>query len=177
MREWTLMDELERLVDAYRMRTASSVAANLAVLMDLEQIGDPRIVPFLLKVLEDRNEPEDVRNHVLKQLRNGGGLVVPADRPQVATSIGDVLADRSTVDLRLQAAIALGEFTQIDGVLSRLNSVCLAQGESIDLRYAAFTSLERAGPTTECIALLRQMSSDETLGRSARSVLSAWHIE
>ena len=100
-----------------------------------------------------------------------------ADRLPVAMSIGDVLADRSTVDLRLQAAIALGDFTEIVGVLSRLNSVCLAQGESIDIRYAAFTSLERAGPTTECNALLRQMSSDETLGRSARSVLSAWHIE
>jgi HEAT repeat protein len=171
------MEELERLVDAYRMRTASSVASKLAVLMDLEQIRDPRVVPFLLKVLEDRNEPEDVRIHVLKQLRNGGGLLVPADRPPVAKSIGDVLADRSTVDLRLQAAISLGEFTQIDGVLSWLNAVCLAPDESIDLRYAAFTSIERAGSTPECMALLRQMSSDETLGRSARSVLSAWHIE
>ena len=102
---------------------------------------------------------------------------MPADRSPVAKSIGDVLADRSTTDLRLQAAIALGDFTEIVGVLSRLNAVCLAQDESIDLRYAAFTSLERAGPTTECIALLRQMSSDETLGRSARSVLLAWHIE
>ena len=171
------MDELERLVDAYRMRTASSVASKLAVLMDLEQIRDPRVVRFLLKVFEDRNEPQDVRIHVLKQLRNGGGLLMLADRLPVAMCIGDVLVDRSTVDLRLQAAIALGEFTQIDGVLSRLNSVCLAQDESIDLRYAAFTSLERAGATPECIALLRQMSSDETLGRSARSVLSAWHIE
>ena len=92
-------------------------------------------------------------------------------------AIGDVLADESAADLRLQAALALGEFAQIDGVLARLNAVCLAQDESIDLRYAAFTSLERAGPTPECIALLRQVSNDDTLGSSARSVLSAWHIE
>jgi hypothetical protein len=77
----------------------------------------------------------------------------------------------------LQAALALGEFIEIDGVLANLSAVSLAQDESIDLRYAAFTSVERAGPTAECIALLRQMSSDETLGNSARSVLSAWHID
>ena len=45
------MDEFERLVDTYQMRTASSVASKLAVLMDLEQVRDPRVVPFLLNVL------------------------------------------------------------------------------------------------------------------------------
>ena len=175
--EWTLMDELERLVEAYRMRTSASVASKLAVLMDLEQIRDPRVVPFLLKVLGDRHENEDVRIYVLKQLRNGSGLLVPADGQPVAKAIADVLAIKSATDLRLQAALALGEFVQIDGVLARLSAVCLAQDESIDLRYAAFTSLERAGPTPECIALLRQVSNDDTLGSAARSVLSAWHIE
>jgi hypothetical protein len=62
-------------------------------------------------------------------------------------------------------------------LLSRLSAVCLAQDESLDLRYAAFTSLERAGPTPESIALLRQISRDETLGSSASSVLLAWHID
>ena len=58
-------------------------------------------------------------------------------------------------------------------------SACMvdAEEESIDLRYAAFTSLERAGPTPECVALLRQLSNNETLGPSSRSVLSAWHIQ
>jgi hypothetical protein len=77
----------------------------------------------------------------------------------------------------VEAALALGAFTQIDGVLSTLSSIAVAPKESIDLRYAAFTSLERAGPTPESIALMRQISSDETLGNSARSVLSAWHVE
>jgi hypothetical protein len=45
------MDELERLVDAYRVRASSSVASKVDVLMDLERIRDPRVVPFLLKVL------------------------------------------------------------------------------------------------------------------------------
>ena len=171
------MDELERLVDAYRRRASSSVRSRLDVLRDVERIRDRRIVRFLVNVLEDRREAREVRIAALRQLRCGGEWLGSSDRRRVAKAIGDVLADRSSPELQLQAALALGDFTQIDGVLSRLNAVCLAQDESIDLRYAAFTSLERAGPTPECIALLRQITCDETLGPSARSVLSAWHVE
>ena len=100
------MDELERLVDAYRVRASSSVASRVDVLMDLERIRDPRIVPFLLKVLGDRHEAEEVRTCVLQQLRCGRGLLGPSDRPRVATAIGEVLGDSSSPDLQLQAALA-----------------------------------------------------------------------
>src|SRR5262249_52370506 len=146
------------------------------VLMDLERVRDPRVVPFLLQLLENGQESADVRIHVVKQLRNGTGVLVPADRPVVAKSIAEVLADTSTAELRLQAALALGDFTGVDGVLSSLSDVALARDESIDLRYAAFTAIERAGPTPEGIAALRQIARDETLGDAARSVLSAWHV-
>jgi hypothetical protein len=171
------MNDLDRLIDAYRLRSSASVQAKLDMLLDIEPVRDIRVVAFLLGILDDSQEAEDVRIYVLKQLRNGGGLVSSADRPAVARAIGGVLAGRSPANLRLQAALALGEFIQIDGVVSLLNDVCIAKNESIDLRYAAFTSLERAGPTPECVPLLRQMSSDEVLGRAAQNVLSAWHIE
>jgi hypothetical protein len=88
-----------------------------------------------------------------------------------------VLTSPWTDGLRLQAALALGDFTQSGGVLTNLSSIALARDESLDLRYAAFTALERAGPTPECVALLRQITRDEVLGDAARSVLSAWHVE
>ena len=150
--------------------------SKLDVLMDLEQVRDPRVVPFLLQLLEDRQESGEVRIHVVRQLRNGTGLLVPADRLVVAKAIAEVLADTSTAELRLQAALALGDFTEIDGVLSSLSEVTLARDESIDLRYAAFTAIERAGPTPECVAALGRIARDETLGDAARSVLSAWHV-
>jgi len=50
-------------------------------------------------------------------------------------------------------------------------------GETIDVRYSAFTSLQRAGPTAKCVAILRQLSADGILGRSARSLLSLWRLE
>ena len=171
------MDEPARLIEAYQSHLSASVPIKLDLLMGLERIRDDRVVPFLLKIVQDRHEHDTVRIYVLKRLRNSDGVLVSTHRPDVARTIGDVMLSSSSADLRLQAALAMGEFIEIDGVLATLSAICLAQHESIDLRYAAFTSLERAGPTAICIALLRQMSSDETLGRSAQSVLSAWHVE
>jgi hypothetical protein len=169
------MDELQRLVDIYRTRAASSVKSKLDVLMDLERVRDPRVVPFLLHVVIDRRESDEVRIHVMKQLRAGSGILVPADRPAVAKALTEVLADSSPDELRVQAALSLGDFTPIEGVLAMLSSLSLARDESIDLRYAAFTSIERAGPTPECVAILRQIAGDERLGEAARTLLSAWH--
>jgi HEAT repeat protein len=171
-----MMDHLERLLDAYELRASASVKSRLAVLMDIERVHDRRVVPFLLDVLRDDRESEDVRIYVLKRLRNGNGVVGRTERSSVAKALCEVLTKRCTLDLRLEAALTLGEFTDVEGVLSCLGAVCLSQDESIDLRYTAFTSLERAGPTPECVAVLERLFGDETLGNSARSVLSLWHI-
>jgi hypothetical protein len=171
------MDDFERLFQTYAMRGSTYPASRIDVLMDLERMGDVRVVPFVLEILGDPDEPDTVRIHVLKELRSQDLVLSTGDRTSVAKALGDALVDNANEELRLQAALALGEFTDIDGVLVRLSAISLARNESIDLRYAAFTSLERSGPIPECIALLRHISSDETLGRCARSVLSAWHID
>ena len=48
-----------------------------------------------------------------------------------------VLSERSSPDLRLQAVLALAEFTPIDGVPAALGSMALDPGETIDVRYSA----------------------------------------
>src|ERR1044071_3115040 len=108
------MDELARLVDLYTARQASAASSKVDVLMDLQRIRDPRVVPFLIQVLVDAHEYEEVRIYVMKQLRNGRGVLFPADRPAVAKAIADVLNvnESSAAELRVQAALALGDFTQ-----------------------------------------------------------------
>jgi HEAT repeat protein len=169
------MDDVERLIEAFEARAKGSVLSKLDALLDLEQLDDPRIVPFLVHVLADQREETEVRIHVLKQLRNG--RLRAAHRKSVAKAILHVVSDRSTPELRLQAVLALAEFTQMDSVQATLGGLALDPGETIDVRYSAFTSLQRAGPTLACIALLRQLSADEALGPSARSVLSSWQLE
>jgi hypothetical protein len=170
------MDELQRLVILYSTRERASVNSKLDVLMDLERVRDPRVVPFLVQIVMDPREGTDVRIHLMKQLRSGSGILVPADRPVVASALGDVLTKSTSEEIRLQAALALGDFASIDGVLSLLTVLSLVRDESLDLRYAAFTSIERAGATPEAVAALRRIAVDETLGDAARSVLLAWHV-
>ncbi len=169
------MDAVEQLITSYESQAALSVVSKLGVLIDLEALRDPRIVPFLLRVLADRREPTEVRIHVLKRLRNGS--LSPENRLLVAAAILQVISDRSNPDLRLQASLALGEFTDIEGVPTRLGGLAFDSEEPIDLRYSAFTSLQRAGATPECVTLLRELTTDGVLGRSARSLLSLWRLE
>jgi hypothetical protein len=169
------MDGVKRLIQAYESRAASPVASKLGVLIELESLRDLRVVPFLLGVLADPEEPREVRIHVLKRLRNGH--LLPEHRPRVAAVILQLLSDRSSPDVRLQASLALAEFTDIAGVLTRLGRLAMDSEEPIDLRYSAFTSLQRAGATPECITLVRELTSDGILGRSAGSLLSLWHLE
>jgi hypothetical protein len=170
------MDDLERLMQVYNARRAtSSPAAKLDVLMDLAPLCDERVVSFLVRVLGDPGESAEIRLHVLKRLRNGP--LTPDGRSTAAGALGALMLHGSRLELRLQAALALGEFTDIDGVLHALGSVALEPEETLDLRYSAFTSLERAGLTPECVDLLRQLSNDEMLGRSAHSALARWHLD
>jgi hypothetical protein len=170
-----IVDEVERLIHAFSARRAMhSAAAKLDVLMDLERLRDGRVVSFLLLVLGDPNESAEVRMHVLKRLRNGP--LTADERSTVAGALGELMLHGCSVDLRLEAALALGEFTDIGGVPTALGLLALEPQELLDLRYSAFTSLERAGPTPECVKLLRQLSQDEMLGRSAYSALARWHL-
>ena len=170
------MDEVERLIQVFSARGAmASAAAKLDVLLDLERLRDRRVVFFLLQLLGDPSQPAEVRVHVLKRLRNGP--LTADDRVTVAGALRQLLSSGSSLDLRLQAALALGGFTEMAGVLPALGALALKPHESIDLRYAAFTSLERAGPTTECVNLLHQLSSDDMLGCAVRSVLVRWRLD
>ena len=57
----------------YRARASSSANSRLDVLMDVGLVRDVRVVPFLLDVLSDRDEKEEVRIYVMKLLRPAGG--------------------------------------------------------------------------------------------------------
>jgi HEAT repeat protein len=164
------MDEVERLIRVFSAHGAmASTDSKLDMLMDLERLRDRRVVFFLLQLLGDPSQSAEIRVHVLKRLRKGP---LTADhRVTVASLLRQLLSSDGSLDLRLQAVLALGEFTDVEGVVHALGALALEPHESIDLRYAAFTSLERAGPTTECVNLLRQLSNDEMLCCAARSAL------
>jgi hypothetical protein len=169
------MDEVERAIRTFRARPNLSVVSKLDALMDIERPRDPRVVLFMLGLLTDELEPVEVRLHALKLVcpeRLTEGL-----RELAASAILRAVQNECPARLRLKATLALGEFADVDGVPSGLATLALNPDLALDLRYAAFTSLERAGPTPECVALLRQLLQDDLLGASAGSLLSSWRVE
>jgi hypothetical protein len=94
----------------------------------------------------------------------------------VADAVRQVTSDHTAPELRLRATLALARFVDIDGIATTLGSLAFDRHEPIGLRYAAFTSLERAGPSAECITLRRQLTLDDTLGGCARNMLALWRV-
>jgi hypothetical protein len=167
------MDDIERLIIAFGSRGKSDhILWKIDILLDLVQYDDSRVISFLLAVVIDADEPTDVRRDALGRLRQLA--LTPEQRVQAAEASRQVLTGHAPADLRLQAALVLGDVVDVEGVLTALGAVAQDTAEPIELRYNAFTSLQRAGPTTECLAVLRTLSRDEALGRSAQAVISAW---
>ena len=168
------MSEARRLIERYRSPATSSVPAKLSALMELERLRTSDAVAFLLQVLADRREPAEVRRQIVSWVRNGD--VAPAFRARAADSLLDVLRDDLSSDARLQAAQALAEFADLEGVVPTLGAVALDRDESPDLRYSAFISLQCAGPTEACVEVLQRLSQDDLLGPSAEKLLKLWRL-
>jgi hypothetical protein len=167
------MDHVERAMMEYDARNNASAPSKIDALLELQQFSDPRVVPFLVQVAVDVHELPEVRVHAIRALRNRHYR--SDERAPAARALGRILCDGSDAVLRSRAALTLAEFTDVEGVTRMLGAVALDDSEALDLRYSAFTSLERAGPQPESLDMLRQLSVDETLGRSARRLLSTWN--
>lgn len=167
------MDQAARLIRAFEAHgSTSSVAAKLDALLDLQQVHDPRVLELMLHILADPQQPTEVRLHVLKHTRNG--TLASNQRPRVARVLLDLLRDPSGSELHLQAVLALGEFTDVDGVVAALGALARNSSQALELRHAAYSSLDRTGPTSAYLALLHQLADDDTFGLSARTTLAAW---
>lgn len=152
----------------------SNPAWKLDALLDLERLDDVRVVPFLLKVLAQSVQPTSVRIAVLRGVTERS--LAPQERIAVALELVAVVEDRlqGETHLRDQACIALADFTDSAAAVQCLGAIARDSSEVFELRYSAFTSLQRAGPTAECLQILADLCGDETLGSAAEGVLRRW---
>jgi hypothetical protein len=170
------MNEVDRLIEKFGARGKRHQSVwKLDVLMDLGRIDDPRVVRFLASVVVDPEEAPDVRTDALRRLR---ATPLSRDERALVAEVGlRALAPCADGELRLHAAVILGDFVDVDGVLHALGELAAGHAEPLELRYNAFTSLQCAGPTAACLEILQKLSGDEMLGQSARALLSAWGVD
>lgn len=172
-------DDIAQLIEAFGARGRRGQATwKLDVLMDLGRIDDDRARAFLAAVTTDGDEPPEVREDALRRLRD---VSVGPDARRLVAQAGVVAlaqtgAGTGVLAVRLQAAIVLGDVVEIAGVLAALGVVAADPVEPIELRYTAFTALERAGPTADCLAILRPLADDEALGQAVRGLLTSWRV-
>lgn len=169
------MDTVDDLLQAFGARGKRNQSLwKLDVLLDLGHLSDPRVVRFLATLVTDPDEPIDVRSDALARLRE---VAQSADERMLAARASlMVLAPGSDSRIRLRAAIVLGELVGVDGVLAALGALAGAECEPTELRYNAYTSLQRAGPTEDCVDILRSLCADETFGQSARALMASWGV-
>jgi hypothetical protein len=169
------MDEIERLIAAFRAHGPHDHSLwKLDVLMDLGRHDDPRAMQLYVAVVGDAEEPPDVRSAALRRLREAAPT--RDHRSMAADAIRRALGHQAHPEVRLDAALALGDFVDDRGALGVLGAVAADPSEPIELRYNAFTSLQRAGPTAACLDILHALSEDETLGQSVRALLTSWGV-
>lgn len=170
----TKVDSVGQLIHAFRaVEPRSDAARKLDLLLDLARVDDPRVLSFLLGVLRDDGEPERVRIEVLSRLRDAP--LPDRVHRRVGRAIGRLtLVESSQMELRMQAALVLGKFVDVEGVVDALGVVLVNEAAPPELRYNAFTSLYLRGPTVDTVELLSRLRSDETLGPCAGHLLRAW---
>lgn len=167
------MDEIERLIAKFgALGRLDHSIWKLDVLMDLGLHDDPRVMAFYGAVVADAEEPADVRSDALRRLREAP--LTPAERTAAVDASLRALAPDADLQLRLHAALVLADFVDLPTALAALGALAADSREPIELRYNAFTSLQRAGPTPACLAILRSLATDETLGQSAQALLTSW---
>ena len=113
-----------------------------------------------------------MRAEAIRRLREF--TLSPTQRVAASEAMVLALACQPSLDLRLHAALALGDFVDRPTMLDALGTLAADADEPLELRYNAFTSLQRAGPTPCCLEILRDLASDEALGQSAVAVLASW---
>jgi hypothetical protein len=171
------MDDVARLIATFGARGRRGQSAwKLDVLMDLGRLDDGRVRTFLAAIVMDRDEPADVRQDALRRLRD---LAVTGEARALVAQTGVAALTQAgsatgALAFRSQAAIVLGDVVDLDGVLAALGAVAADPQEPIELRYTAFTALERGGPTADCLAILRPLAADEVLGRAVRGLFTSW---
>lgn len=167
------MDQVAALIAAFEGQGSPGHAAwKLDLLLDLGQYDDVRVLALYARVAADPVQPVAVRSDALRRLREApGDLSSEADVVEVCAA---VLRERAPLPLRLHAALALGDFARASAAQAALGAVAANATEPLELRYTAFTSLQRAGPQPAVIALLQALAADDVLGSSARAVLTSW---
>jgi len=144
----------------------------IQIVQELEAQLDPQGIAFLAAIIATENEYDLARIEALKAVQIAG-FDGDLDRSVVAEAIIEAVADP---DLLVQqwACIAASSFVDLPGVHAKIASTLRDASADLDVRHNCLFALERLGPHSDNLALLRSLAHDPEIGIHVRRVLEAW---
>ncbi|MEW6127921.1 MAG: hypothetical protein AB1757_12855 [Acidobacteriota bacterium] len=170
------MDEVGRLISEFK---AAKLDANgecdekIDLILELEELEDPRIMPFFLEVIGNENEYDLARIEVLKILKLRDRRS-PEEHERIGKAILEVLAKSKDADVRNYAAMALAKYLDVEGANTEAGNLLLNSKTQIDLRHNLFFAFERFGETDDGREVMLKLLQDEEFRQSAARVLGDW---
>lgn len=149
-----LVDGVEELIHAFGAeqpsgRSGRGYPGKLSVLEELEEIDDPRILPFLLTSVSNVGEYDLARMEILNMLAIRE--YSEQERQMAGQVVIRILKSDPDNDVRKYAAMAMSPFIDLPSALDVVGEILLNPDENRALRSNARAVVERRGPTKETI--------------------------
>lgn len=159
------MIDTETLLTVYDSENADRIA----IIKQLEESKDERVVILFDSILQNRSEDDLVRIEILK------GLFLRRDilesRVRFAGTIRSILSSEDEDLVRQFAAKAMRSYIDLDGAVDLLERLVKSENEDIAVRYSALAAIEANSSLASCQDALRRLIYIPELGRSAQRTL------
>lgn len=174
------MNNFEELIAKYEAVLPDSKNEQFGkvdVIETLEDFEDLRVLPFLLKVLVDENEYDLARVEIAKilEIRKSKN---EKEKQEIAQSLMIVLKYSESDDnylVRQYAAIAIDNYSDVEGVFEFASQIILNPDEDINVRYNVLDVFERDGSTGRTLKIFRELLKDKEFQKTASRILMEWN--
>ena len=170
------MDEVAQNIDSFEQAPPRDMLAHgqqkVEILHILEDSGDPRIPAFLLRVVSDMEQYDMARISALEILRFN-----TYDEPyydQIGLRLCFLAQNDKDPDVRIHAALALGNYIKAPGVVEAVLKIGSDSREDTIVRDNAIAALEKIAPDPALIAAVVALTADPIMGSAAQWVLDTW---
>ena len=168
------MDRIEELIANYRNEDTLALPRPDAsrkprIIEELGSDDDPRALKLIVQAASDEAEFDLARIAAFRvlELRRP---TAPEERQEIAEVIARVVKNDSDNDVRNYAAIAAAYYTTVDDVAEQIIRILLDDGENSDLRWNAFTAVEKMGSTAKALDAMRAIREVPEFQHARRSV-------
>lgn len=172
------MDEVGVLIGRFEDEDTDSLpeidtSKKVDIVRRLENLTDERVLPFFMRVLASQQEYDLARIEILRILEVRRARDAH-EGELIGKLIQRMLSSDPDDDVRNYAAMAISSYMDVKGSLEVVEGIIFNVEEEINLRWNAFTAVERMGPTREGELMLHRLLKDDQFKGSAQRVLSQW---